>query len=402
MKLLICTQKVDINDDVLGFFHSWIREFAKHYEKVTVICLYKGEYDLPENVKVLSLGKERKKNFQSRIGPVVPTGLYGFSIFPPEADPPLADNFQSIINFQFFNKIAYILKFYKYIFSEKGNYDKVFVHMNSEYAVLGGGLWRLWNKKIGLWYVHKAIPWQLRIAEKFVDVIFTASKESCNLKSNKIRVIGHGIDLEKFQITNPKFQTLPTGRQVNSKFVIVYVGRISRIKNQELLIRAIDILRNDDLSVKLIGGTVYDQDKDYLDKLKKLVKEKKLDDVIEFVGAVPNKDIGGYYGEADLALNLCPTGGVDKAVLEAMAAGVPVIVFNKTFADVLGDYKEEMILRAENAEELAGKIKNIMGWGVEKRESAGKDLRGVVKENYGLESLIGKIKNLLKMILLLI
>ena len=58
MKLLICTQAVDREDSVLGFFHSWIREFAKHYESVTVICLYKGEYDLPENVKILSLGKE--------------------------------------------------------------------------------------------------------------------------------------------------------------------------------------------------------------------------------------------------------------------------------------------------------------------------------------------------------
>ena len=59
MKLLILTQKVDKNDDVLGFFHGWILEFAKNYEKVTVICLYEGKHDLPENVKVLSLGKER-------------------------------------------------------------------------------------------------------------------------------------------------------------------------------------------------------------------------------------------------------------------------------------------------------------------------------------------------------
>jgi len=27
MKLLICTQKVDINDDILGFFHGWILGF---------------------------------------------------------------------------------------------------------------------------------------------------------------------------------------------------------------------------------------------------------------------------------------------------------------------------------------------------------------------------------------
>ena len=57
MKLLILTQKVDENDDVLGFMHGWIKEFAKHYEKIIVVALGVGQYDLPENVKVLSLGK---------------------------------------------------------------------------------------------------------------------------------------------------------------------------------------------------------------------------------------------------------------------------------------------------------------------------------------------------------
>lgn len=76
---MIVTQKVDVNDPILGFFHRWVEEFAKHFERITVICLQKGEYNLPANVKVFSLGKE-ESNFQ-------------FSIFQPEADPTRADNF---------------------------------------------------------------------------------------------------------------------------------------------------------------------------------------------------------------------------------------------------------------------------------------------------------------------
>ena len=63
MKLLILTQKVDKNDDVLGFMHGWIAEFAKHCEKVTVIALGVGEFDLPRNVTVLSLGKDKTVGF---------------------------------------------------------------------------------------------------------------------------------------------------------------------------------------------------------------------------------------------------------------------------------------------------------------------------------------------------
>ena len=58
MKLLILTQKLDNTDDDLGFFHEWIEEFTEQCEQVTVICLFKGDYNFPDNVKILSLGKE--------------------------------------------------------------------------------------------------------------------------------------------------------------------------------------------------------------------------------------------------------------------------------------------------------------------------------------------------------
>src|SRR3989344_3044591 len=100
MRLLIVTQKVDIKDPILGFFHRWIEEFAKNFEKVIVVCLEKGEFYLPENVKILSLEKEESKS-----------------------------------------KVRYIVHFYKYIWEERKNYDTVFVHMNQEYVLLGGLFW---------------------------------------------------------------------------------------------------------------------------------------------------------------------------------------------------------------------------------------------------------------------
>ena len=116
MKLLIVTQKVNKNDPILGFFYNWIIKFSEEFESVVVICLEEGDEvaDLPHNVKVLSLGKESGKS-----------------------------------------RIKYLIRFYKYIWSERGNYDVVFVHMNQIYVVLGGVLWHLLSKKIALWYTHK-------------------------------------------------------------------------------------------------------------------------------------------------------------------------------------------------------------------------------------------------------
>ena len=59
MRLLIITQKVDLNDDNLGFFHRWVEEFAKNVEQVFVITQFLGEHNLPANVEIYSLGKER-------------------------------------------------------------------------------------------------------------------------------------------------------------------------------------------------------------------------------------------------------------------------------------------------------------------------------------------------------
>src|SRR3990167_8826480 len=119
MRLLIFTQKVDKNDSVLGFFHTWIKEFAKRADEVIVICLYKGEVDLPENITVYSLGKEVSNS-----------------------------------QFSIFKKIKYTISLFHYLFLIRGSYDNVFVHMNQEYVLLAGLYWRLKNIPIYMWRNH--------------------------------------------------------------------------------------------------------------------------------------------------------------------------------------------------------------------------------------------------------
>lgn len=58
MRLLVVTQAVDKQDPVLGFFHRWLEEFAKHADQLIVICLREGTHSLPSNVRIYSLGKE--------------------------------------------------------------------------------------------------------------------------------------------------------------------------------------------------------------------------------------------------------------------------------------------------------------------------------------------------------
>ncbi|OGY90840.1 MAG: hypothetical protein A3H70_03865 [Candidatus Komeilibacteria bacterium RIFCSPLOWO2_02_FULL_48_11] len=288
MRLLIVAQKVDKNDPVLGFFHQWLEEFAKHCQNVIVICLAKGEYSLSSNIQVLPLGKE---SGQSRI--------------------------------------KYLANFYKYIWQERNNYDAVFVHMNPEYVVLGGLLWRAWNKPIGLWYTHKSVNLKLRLALRLSHLIFTASRESFRLKSKKVRITGHGIDTEFFK---------PKERGGSAEFKIISVGRVSATKNQLSLVKIFAELSSQTqklITLELIGAPAVDKDKKYLQQIKDFITVQGLGNKIMFLGAIPQRELVKHYQDADLLVNLSQTGSLDKDVLEAAACNLDVLTTNEAFQNIL-------------------------------------------------------------------
>ncbi len=296
MKLLIVTQKVDENDDVLGFFHDWLLEFAKQCEQVEVICLWEGKHSLPANVRVRSLGKEKGGS-----------------------------------------KLMQLLRLKYYLLTAK--YDAVFVHMNPVYVVLAGWWWRLLGKKVVLWYTHKNVDLKLRLAEKFATGIATAAKESFNLKSKKVHVLGHGIQTERFVRPIPD-------KENERNFSVLCVGRITPIKHQDLLIEAINVIHKKGIAAVayLVGAPVYGSDVSYESKLRKRVKEFGLENNVLFKGSVPNKDIARYYWNSGVSVNLVPTGGLDKTVFESLAARTPVITTNTAFAslDLQGLYTAKL------------------------------------------------------------
>ena len=163
MKLLILTQKVDMNDAVLGFFHSWLREFAARFDSIIVVCLEEGKHELPANVRVLSLGKER-------------SGAH---------------------------KLDYIRCFYRHVWAERGNYDSVFVHMNQEYSILGGPLWKLLGKKSVLWRNHPDGSALTRLAVLLSDKVMCTSPHSFTARFAKTMIMPVGIDTDFFRPAPP-------------------------------------------------------------------------------------------------------------------------------------------------------------------------------------------------------
>lgn len=333
--ILIITQKVDKNDPVLGFFHTWILEFSKKLEKVNVICLEKGEYNLPENVKVFSLGKEE--------------GV---------------------------NRLKYLYRFYKYIWQERNNYDSVFVHMNPEYVLLGGLFWRFLGKRIYLWYTHKAVNLKLKIATFFVHTILSASKESFRLKTDKLKIVGHGIDLNVFYPADIFPQEVH----------IISVGRISPTKNYEPFLEAIYLLAQETkkpFKVSIVGGPVSISDGIYLKKLHNYCKSKKIEHIISFVGPISYREVSNFYRKGTIFVNLSNTGSLDKAVLEAMACGLSVVTSNEAFQNLI----DSKYITTNNPETIKNIIKSFFNIVCDAQAVS------YVKNNHSLRSLIQNIND---------
>lgn len=347
--ILVITQKVDINDDLLGSFVGWLKEFARWFDRVEVITLFKGEYDLPENVFVHSLGKERGTS-----------------------------------------RLARIINFYKLLFRLVPQSNGIFAHMSPIFAVAAWPVSFLFHKKIVLWYLHRSVTFRLKLAEKLCYKIVTASQDSLKFESKKIVELGHGIDLDYFR---PAERITAPGGLLK----IISVGRISRIKNYEILLRAAKILKEQGLNfkIKIIGRPVMPSDFSYFEELKNLRRKWDLENEVEFGGFVPYSKILPYYQEADILINPLPSGGLDKTVLEGMASGLLAVTSNQAFKPYFtSEDAERLIFEDNHAEDLARKIIYLYKLPEEEKKNMAGRLRQRVESSHDKKELIKNISAL--------
>jgi glycosyltransferase involved in cell wall biosynthesis len=346
MNLLMITRKIDKDDGLAGFTFNWAKKIGEKTSKLYIICLEKGNTEgLPENIKIFPIREKPQNNIILR-------------------------------------KITTFLNFQKIIAKNIRKVDGVFCHMNPEYTISVWPLAKIFNKKIISWYAHGTVSLRLKLLEKMADKIVTPSQKSFRLKSKKVIITGHGIDINKFKKTDT-----PS----SDKFKIITVGRISPTKDLETLIKAIDIIVNDhrqkDISVEIIGSPGLKSHKSYLESLKKMVKKMDLESCIKFLGSIANKDIPQKLNESQLFINLSNTGSVDKVVLEAMATEIIPITSNVAFEEILD---KKFRTEANNYKMLAKKIMDIKNKNL--KDDKGK-LRKIIVENHNLDKLIEKIIN---------
>ncbi len=127
---------------------------------------------------------------------------------------------------------------------------------------------------------------------------------------DKIEVIPNGINLEEIRRAEP-FE--------HDGKLILYIGRLDRYKNVDRAVEAMKCLPEE--FQFYIGGTGA-----YLEDLKGLIERLNLSDRVKLLDFVPEEDKYKWMKTCDVFINLSSVEAFGMTVLEALAAGAPVVV----------------------------------------------------------------------------
>lgn len=350
MRVLMMTQKLDRADEILSFTHYWVEALAQRVEHVVVVPVAAGDYDLPDNVTVESMGKERGAT-----------------------------------------RLGRLANFYRILGRHIGRVDALFAHMSPRYAVAAAPLAGLYRKPITLWFTHRQIGLQLQLAVPLVRHIVTAHPTSFPIPGPKVQALGHGIDTRTFR---------PSDHPPEEPPMIVSLARLSRIKRHETLIRAAALLRDhyDDPPARFViaGAPLPGRPRDYEEFLKEEIDRLRLGDRVALWGAVPQDAVAAVFHDSSIAVNCAPPGLFDKSVLEGMMCGVPSVVANAAFDHLLGDHVD--LLRFDDGSDaaaLAERLSRLLAMTVAERQAIGRALAALATKSHSLDGLMDKLVPLL-------
>jgi glycosyltransferase involved in cell wall biosynthesis len=170
--------------------------------------------------------------------------------------------------------------------------------------------------------------------------------------ADKIIVSYHGVDIDKFKAQSVERKTASQ----NSKLKIISVGSLFECKGFDILIEACRILRDRgvDFECTIAGGGPLETN------LRSQAASHMLQGKIKFTGYITQNELIPLYQQADvfaLPIRLAIHWGIPNVVIEAMAAGIPVITGTlPSIPEIIRDGVSGFIIPEEDPQALADKL----------------------------------------------
>jgi D-inositol-3-phosphate glycosyltransferase len=138
----------------------------------------------------------------------------------------------------------------------------------------------------------------------------------------KVAVIPCGVNLDLFIPADCTKARRQLG--IKSGKIILFAGRIDRIKGLDRLIEAVAMLDHiSDLKLLVIGGD--ENSREEIARLKNMAQELGVGGIVDFRESVPQEFLPTYYSAADVFVLPSYYESFGMAALEALACGTPVV-----------------------------------------------------------------------------
>lgn len=182
-----------------------------------------------------------------------------------------------------------------------------------------------WDQYLPDYYLGWAVPLQWKYMRQFhlpcAKVLVPSQSAKAYLARHgleRLDIWGRGVDTARFRPIPNRDEVLRSFAVEPEKFTILYVGRIAKEKNVDVLIEAYNKLdpeiRRQTQLLLVGGGPLLEQ-----------MKSDNRNPSIHYYGFVEGQPLYDIYAAADLFVFPSVTETFGNVVLEAMASGTPVI-----------------------------------------------------------------------------
>lgn len=188
----------------------------------------------------------------------------------------------------------------------------------------------------------------------------------------------------------PEIKIIPNIKNV---FRVGFLGRFHPIKNIDVLIKAWSKVETSGYELVLVG----DGEKTYVDTLKRMVLNLNLSNVL-FTGFLQGKEKQQMIASFDYQVLPSQTENFGMVVPEALIQGIPVIASKGTPWEELNTHRCGWWVD-NDVETLAATLREALNIAEDERIAMGERGKQLIRENYSVEMVAGKMKRLYEWIL---
>lgn len=141
------------------------------------------------------------------------------------------------------------------------------------------------------------------------------------VNEDKIKIVPLGINLDEYNALPDKGKFKSKYNIQDDEKLIVFLGRIHEIKGLDLLIKALNIISDENVKLAIIGG-----DYGFLDTVKSLINEFNLEDKVIFPGVLVGEDKKEALVDCDIFVMPSRYESFTTSGLEAMACSKPLVL----------------------------------------------------------------------------